>query len=282
VAYMAPEVTQKKYDPRCDLWSCGVLMYFITGGELPFRGRDNAEICKKVQSGIYSFGSGWVDSSQQALDVVTSLIQVNPQTRLTAQGVLTGEWLRKALPKPEQPTLPLSLFSNVCNFKEQSRFIRASFCLIASLLSPEQLSLPDLAFRVLDKDGDGIVTPADLKGELNLRLAEPQISQRDKVATKKTLNEVEAKVGDRQYTYTEFLAASFDRSKYLQDAVCKAAFSAFDQDNDGTLTLEELASGSLLGGMKISELTRLVNECDINGDGVIDFDEYCSMMRKAV
>jgi len=46
--------------------------------------------------------------------------------------------------------------------------------------------------------------------------------------------------------------------------------------------LEELASGSLLGGMKISELTRLVNECDINGDGVIDFDEYCSMMRKAV
>lgn len=280
-AYMAPEVIRKSYDERCDFWSCGILMYFLFCDDVPFDGRDNEERYKHICEGKFTFGHGWVDASQDSMDVVSRLLDVDPSRRLTALQALKHNWFSTYLPEVERPPLSLSLFSSLCVFKEQSKFIRASFCLIASLLSLEQLSFSDEAFRILDTDGDGIVTSTDMKDNLRARLSNKDLSRKDRQDAKKMLRDVESKVIE-SYTYTEFLAATFDRRKYLQEAVCKAAFTAFDQDCNGTVTLEELASGSLLGSLKTSELKKLVDECDTNGDGEIDFKEYLFMMRRAL
>jgi len=34
--YMAPEVFSNKYDNKCDLWSCGIIMYTLLTGNTPF------------------------------------------------------------------------------------------------------------------------------------------------------------------------------------------------------------------------------------------------------
>ena len=36
--YMAPEVIQGLYDNKCDVWSCGILMYYMLTGNYPFKG----------------------------------------------------------------------------------------------------------------------------------------------------------------------------------------------------------------------------------------------------
>merc|ERR1712070_648821 len=131
-----------------------------------------------------------------------------------------------------------------------------------------------------DTDGDGIVTADDLKDNLKSMLSNKLLSQKDKFATKKMLREVETKLKDK-YAYTEFLAATFDRKKCLQEGACKAAFAAFDQDCDGFVTVEELATGSLLGNLKQSHLSKLVKDTDKNNDGEVDFAEFMLMMRRA-
>ena len=53
--YIAPEVLAKKYDEKCDIWSCGVIMFVILSGSPPFDGNSEQEIMEKVMQGDFTF-----------------------------------------------------------------------------------------------------------------------------------------------------------------------------------------------------------------------------------
>ncbi|XP_022211038.1 calmodulin-related protein 97A [Drosophila obscura] len=67
-----------------------------------------------------------------------------------------------------------------------------------------------------------------------------------------------------------------------QIAEFKEAFSLFDKDNSGSITTRELGilMRSLGQNPTEAELQDLVNEVDIDGNGEIDFNEFCTMMGK--
>eukprot|EP00298_Acanthocystis_sp_HF-20_P011087 c19223_g2_i2.p1 GENE.c19223_g2_i2~~c19223_g2_i2.p1 ORF type:complete len:175 (-),score=56.71 c19223_g2_i2:28-477(-) len=62
----------------------------------------------------------------------------------------------------------------------------------------------------------------------------------------------------------------------------KEAFSCFDRDGDGSISVKELGDviRSLGTDPSESELQDLVNEVDVDGDGHIDFSEFLTMMAK--
>ena len=53
--YMAPEVIQGLYDNKCDVWSCGILMYNMLTGSYPFKGDSVKDLFWNIKSKVLDF-----------------------------------------------------------------------------------------------------------------------------------------------------------------------------------------------------------------------------------
>ena len=73
--YIAPEVLQGEYDEKCDVWSCGVLLYILLSGSPPFDGEDDEQILEQVAKGIYKLeGKVWDKVSPEGKDLVQKML----------------------------------------------------------------------------------------------------------------------------------------------------------------------------------------------------------------
>jgi len=49
--YVAPEVLDRNYDERCDIWSSGIILYVMLCGYPPFYGDSEKEILTEIKNG---------------------------------------------------------------------------------------------------------------------------------------------------------------------------------------------------------------------------------------
>ncbi|XP_043928210.1 ribosomal protein S6 kinase alpha-3 [Protopterus annectens] len=96
--FVAPEVLKRQgYDAACDIWSLGVLLYTMLIGYTPFaNGPDDTpeEILARIGSGKFSLSGGyWNSVSENAKDLVSKMLHVDPHQRLTAAMVLRHPWI---------------------------------------------------------------------------------------------------------------------------------------------------------------------------------------------
>ena len=78
--YIAPEVLNKNYGAKCDIWSIGVITYILLCGAPPFSGQTDNDIMKAVRAGKVSFaGDHWKGISEVAKDFISQLLTYNQE-----------------------------------------------------------------------------------------------------------------------------------------------------------------------------------------------------------
>ncbi|CAE7513405.1 CPK2, partial [Symbiodinium sp. KB8] len=92
--YIAPEVLHKQYRESADVWSMGVIMFTIMCAYPPFWGNTEADIYSRIRKGMYRFqGAEWQRRSDDAKDMVRSLLQLDPAKRLNVHTALQHPWI---------------------------------------------------------------------------------------------------------------------------------------------------------------------------------------------
>ncbi|KAK8207886.1 Protein kinase [Zalaria obscura] len=100
--YAAPEVISGKLyaGPEVDVWSCGVILYVLLTGRLPFDDEYIPALFRKIAQGNYTMPN-YISSG--AARLIRRMLQVNPVNRITVQEIRQDPWFVKDLAEYLQP-----------------------------------------------------------------------------------------------------------------------------------------------------------------------------------
>lgn len=98
--YVAPEVLKDKgYDGTAsDVWSCGVILYVLMAGYLPFDEPSLMALYLKICSADFTFPS-WFSSGAKKL--IKRVLDPEPLTRITVAEIIEDEWFKKEYRPPQ-------------------------------------------------------------------------------------------------------------------------------------------------------------------------------------
>ncbi|KAJ1907548.1 hypothetical protein LPJ81_000683 [Coemansia sp. IMI 209127] len=92
--YAAPEMVNgiKYTGPEVDIWSMGIILFFLLCGRTPFEGENLKEIYAKISRGKFNLPPYLSKDSQ---NILQNMLMVNPKLRVTMKGIIDHPWTNK-------------------------------------------------------------------------------------------------------------------------------------------------------------------------------------------
>ena len=276
--YMAPEVLNKKYNNKCDIWSCGVIMFMLLRGHPPFKGENQEELFKSIQNDIINYNE-MTELSELAKELMSKMLERNVDLRYSADECLKHKWMKIYNEKSEvmKREVVTSALNNISNYHATEKLQQATMAYIVHFISFNK-EVEDLktVFNEFDKNKDGLLTFEEIdhaftryctnKGLQNFTQKNKLIQILDEIDTEKT----------GHISYEQFLRISIDQREILNENNLRSAFEKFDTNKDGKLSKEEIKN--VLGIKDFAYVNELLKLVDENKDGFISFEEFKSLM----
>mmetsp|Transcript_14943 Transcript_14943/g.25939 ORF Transcript_14943/g.25939 Transcript_14943/m.25939 type:complete len:993 (+) Transcript_14943:150-3128(+) len=115
-SYIAPEIIRASggYEgAKVDAWACGIILFALLAGYLPFEGGDSTELFISIQTAHVEFPD-WIKPGPRNL--ISKLLEKNPKDRYTLKQVKKDPWFvvgydgDDAPHKVSRPVKPISLY----------------------------------------------------------------------------------------------------------------------------------------------------------------------------
>uniref|UniRef100_A0A0D3HG36 non-specific serine/threonine protein kinase n=3 Tax=Oryza TaxID=4527 RepID=A0A0D3HG36_9ORYZ len=269
--YIAPEVLEKRYGPEADIWTAGVILYVLLTGVPPFWADTQSGIYEKVLDGRIDFKSNrWPRISDSAKDLIKKMLCPYPSERLKAHEVLKHPWICDNGVATDRALDP-SVLPRLKQFSAMNRLKKLSLQIIAERLSEEEIVGLREMFKAMDTKNRSVVTFGELKG----------LKRYSSVFKDTEINDLMEAADDTTSTinWEEFIAAAVSLNKIEREKHLMAAFTYFDKDGSGFITVDKLQKACMERNMEDTFLEEMILEVDQNNDGQIDYAEFVTMMQ---
>lgn len=225
--------------------------------------------------------SPWDKISTQAKHFIQQLLKADPKMRMTAEQANEHEWL-----KTKENAVDVEHFTDVMNnlkkFQDKGTLVQLCVTTVARQMDHTQLKKIHQVFAECDKNGDGTLSAEEIANVQKKMLGEGAGNEIKELFDQLDLD------GSGEVDYTEFCAAALGENFTNKVHSIWAGFKAFDMDDNGQLSKEELQK--LMTNIDIQAawtpefceglVTKIVEEYDLDGDGGISFEEWLSYMNK--
>jgi calcium-dependent protein kinase len=274
--YIAPEVLNKNYNEKCDIWSAGVVLYVMLTGKFPFVGQTSQKLFESIKTGKYrTEGKEWEAISLEAKELIGKMLELDKNKRISASECLKSEFLSILDTKKEMPDMLPSVFTNIFKLNAREKIQQATIRIIVhNIQHNENIEKLRDIFDLLDINKDGQLTYSEIKQAFKKIFPDNYITEEKMNIILEKLDED----NDGVISYEEFLRVTINEKILLEKNNLRLAFDKFDLNKDGKLSKDELLN--VLDKGASDYVDDLLNLIDKNKDGYISFDEFCHLMNK--
>ena len=229
--YVAPEILQKNYDQRCDIWALGVLLHVITTATAPFPGDSDQEILQKVKSAGYTENPEIQALSPLLRDLISKIL-TPVEKRLSLDEILKHPWITKGNEiKKLEPVLD---YKKMKKFSTFSRLKAVVLAFIASQLPTKEIEPQSELFKYVDINNDGYLSVDEVEKILKKQGIKP--SSQELHATMKSIDMDK----NGKISFNEFIASMLPDDYCMRKDYLDYIFKYFDKDGNGKIDRDEL------------------------------------------
>ena len=227
--YVAPEVLNRSYGPKADIWSLGVCLYVLLSGSPPFNGNGENDIFDKILYSEPDLTKGtWSKVSSSAKVLISKMLNKNPDARPDAKEILQHRWLCEHA--PEKPLGPLLIqrlrhFAGVTKVKHEA-LVAATQALEAGA-SPAML---DMVSKEAQSCGRKLLLEdiKDLLGSNSIKASSPVLRSLVKFSA--------AQIGC--LSAEDCVAAALGRSEARRDEFVERLYQKFDESHSNKMPFD--------------------------------------------
>lgn len=255
--YMAPEVIEGQYDEKCDIWSAGCILYIMLSGRPPFYAKNKNDLMNKIKQKNYSFNYTAFDCISYSAKNLITMMLCDSSNRITAQEIISGEWLSEQLKSIKNSTdFKLNLSTNCsCQNSDDSG--------LENSLSKNKINYP--------KNKKFYSTVENNEIPLNVTY--------DRMQSYSKMNKVKRSI-------FEFIANQMSHDEISN---LNISFGSIDKNKDGIITLLELSNAIsnicqcknlkesikfVPHEQKINNLKFVFSAVDLDRNGLINYTEF--------
>ena len=281
--FVAPEVLLGCHSKECDVWSLGVMLFYLLAGKPPFKGRDDDDTFDQILNKEVNFEPlrHAVSSPKEVVSLLSGMLAKDPAKRLTMSQVLANNWCTPVIVEYNarwRPFISEEVLQSIRDLPARTSFQREMLKLLVKMnMKNEHLQTASRIFVVIDFLNNGLITKHELRQVF--KDFEIPVSQEecDRIIERMFLRAEEV------ITYSEFIAATINKRFFEEDKFLRPVFDRIDVDGGGVITFDNIRDCFQRFGYALDKQTidGFIQEFDSSKDGTITFEEFKAIMERS-